>query len=141
MNQVIKGAALHQEMVSIRVPNAGFVTLPIAVDLDESDEQIASRLVAKGNYPIGTVLGLGSTKWVVLENRGVKQIPRLLRGEANRRDIDLDTTGPQVGQTYRPKDPRRKSSFTIKAVHADSVEGEDGRVVKLDRISRYSLVG
>lgn len=133
MNQVIRGAALHQEMVSIRVPNAGFVTLPIAVDLDESDEQIASRLVAKSNYPIGTVLGLGSTKWVVLENRGVKQIPRLLTPS-----IDL---GPQVGQTYRPKDPRRKSDFTIKAVHADSVEGEDGRVVKLDRISRYSLVG
>ncbi len=106
--------------------------LQVIVDIAETDEQIATRLVWKGNYPPGTVIGLESTKWVVQENKRVREIPRL---------SDTNASGPQVGQVYRPKDPRRKSSFTIKAVHEDSVEGEDGRIVKMDRLGRYSLVG
>lgn len=47
---------------------------------------------------------------------------------------------PRVGETWKPKDPRRKSGFTIKAVTRTDVVGEDGRTVSLERMKRYERV-
>lgn len=52
-----------------------------------------------------------------------------------------DARGPQPGEVWRPRDPRRKASFTIKAVTGTEVIAEDGRTVQLDRMSRYEKVG
>lgn len=49
--------------------------------------------------------------------------------------------GPQPGEVWKPKDPRRKSGFTIKAVTETEVIAEDGRTVSLDRMKRYERVG
>ncbi len=49
--------------------------------------------------------------------------------------------GPQPGEQWRPKDPRRKSGFTIKAVTETEVIAEDGRTVSLDRMRRYEKIG
>lgn len=44
------------------------------------------------------------------------------------------------GQVWKPKDPRRKSGFTIKAVTATEVVADDGRTVQLERMKRYEKV-
>lgn len=45
------------------------------------------------------------------------------------------------GQQWRPKDPRRKSGFTIKAVTETEVIADDGRTIQLERMKRYDRVG
>ncbi len=48
--------------------------------------------------------------------------------------------GPQVGERWRPKDPRRKNSFTILKIEGDTAHTDDGRTVKLDRFRRYERI-
>lgn len=48
--------------------------------------------------------------------------------------------GPQVGEQWRPKDPRRKNPFTIVKIEGDTAHTDDGRTVKLDRFRRYERV-
>ena len=45
------------------------------------------------------------------------------------------------GEVWKPRDPRRKSGFTIKAVTATEVIADDGRTVQLERMKRYEKVG
>lgn len=45
------------------------------------------------------------------------------------------------GQQWRPKDPRRKSGFTIKAVTEKEIIADDGRTIQLERMKRYDRVG
>lgn len=47
----------------------------------------------------------------------------------------------EPGQQWRPKDPRRKSGFTIKAVTRTEVIADDGRTIQLERMKRYERVG
>lgn len=44
------------------------------------------------------------------------------------------------GQQWRPRDPRRKSGFTIKAITEKEVIAEDGRTIRLERMKRYDRV-
>ncbi len=53
--------------------------------------------------------------------------------------IEPGTYAP--GQQWRPKDPRRKSGFTIKAVTRTEVIADDGRTIQLERMKRYERVG
>lgn len=48
--------------------------------------------------------------------------------------------GPQVGEQWRPKDPRRKNPFTIVKIEGDTAHTDDGRTVKLDRFRRYERI-
>jgi hypothetical protein len=48
---------------------------------------------------------------------------------------------PRPGEVWKPKDPRRKSGFTIKAVTETEVIAEDGRTVSLERMKRYEKIG
>lgn len=52
--------------------------------------------------------------------------------------IEPGTYAP--GQQWRPKDPRRKSGFTIKAVTEKEVVADDGRTIQLERMKRYDRV-
>jgi hypothetical protein len=47
---------------------------------------------------------------------------------------------PQVGERWRPKDPRRKADFVITAIEDDHVVTNDGRRIQLARFRRYELV-
>jgi hypothetical protein len=47
----------------------------------------------------------------------------------------------QVGQTWKPRDPRRKASFTVAKIDEDFVYAEDGRKVARERLKRYEMVG
>lgn len=44
-----------------------------------------------------------------------------------------------VGQTWQPKDSRRKGHFTIIKTDGEFVYGDDGRKVAISRMSRYRL--
>jgi hypothetical protein len=50
------------------------------------------------------------------------------------------TSGPAVGERWRPKDPRRIASFTVKEIQGDVVLTDDGRSIALNRFSRYVRV-
>ena len=47
---------------------------------------------------------------------------------------------PRPGEVWRPRDPRRKATFTVKAVTDTEVVAEDGRSIQLDRMKRYERV-
>lgn len=46
----------------------------------------------------------------------------------------------QIGQRWRPKDPRRKAAFTVVEVGSDYAVTDDNRSIQLARFSRYQLV-
>jgi hypothetical protein len=117
------------EKVTVTVPGVGSHVLDIEVRPDEGDDEIARRLAQ--TFPIGTILGVSGAKWKVVS----KDPPVVVELGLPRED------GPQPGERYRPKDPRRKSGFTIKAVTETSVIADDGRVVSLDRMKRYEKIG
>lgn len=86
---------------------------------DPSGEEYAALLIERG-------LGIRAP----LTEATAPPLPDLFRSEA----------GPRVGETWKPKDPRRKATFTIRAVTASEVIGEDGRTVSLERLKRYVRV-
>jgi hypothetical protein len=45
------------------------------------------------------------------------------------------------GQTWRPRDSRRKSTFTIAKVEDGFIHASDGRKVAIERLHRYEMVG
>lgn len=53
---------------------------------------------------------------------------------------DGSSEEPKVGEVWRPRDPRRKSSFRVVAVNGDVVTTSDGRRIQLARFKRYDRV-
>lgn len=50
------------------------------------------------------------------------------------------TSGPSVGERWRPKDPRRIASFVVRDIQGDEVLTDDGRSISLNRFGRYVRV-
>jgi hypothetical protein len=48
--------------------------------------------------------------------------------------------GPQVGERWKPKDPRRIASFVVVAVEDDYALTDDNRKIQLARFPRYERV-
>ncbi len=121
-----------EETVSVHVPGASIQFMQVLCRPDEGDDEIALKLSL--TFRPGTVLGIsGGTKWRINgpENVALVNAPKMLAPSKDR---------PQVGQTWRPKDPRRKASFTIVGVSGGEVRTDDGRTIQLARMSRYVRV-
>lgn len=151
------------EKVSVSVPNAGVHIIDLEVRPDEGDDEIAIRLAK--TFPVGTVVGVGGAKWRItskdppcvhevgtqnvvqaLAPMGVpspKPKPRepLVAKVPTLLSAVNDQLRPLPGERWKPRDPRRKSGFTIKAVTDTEVIAEDGRTVSLDRMKRYEKIG
>ena len=121
--------AMPTEKISVTVPGVGPQIVEVPVGPSEGDDEIARRL--SRSFPPGTILGVSGAKWRVLEQGGVEEVG------AKPKPVD----GPQPGERWRPRDPRRKSGFTIKAVTETEVIADDGRTVSLERLKRYEKIG
>ena len=118
------------EKVSVTVPGVGPQVIEVSVRPSEGDDEIALRLAK--SFPPGTLLGVSGAKWRVLEHGMVEEVqpPRAAPG------------GPQPGELWRPRDPRRKQSgFRVRAVTETEVIADDGRTVSLERLKRYEKIG
>lgn len=69
-----------------------------------------------------------------------EEVPKLQRETPNKERTISQKTLPKIGETWRPKDPRRKASFKILDIINDTVHTDDGRTVKLERLRRYVKV-
>lgn len=115
------------EKVTVTIPGVGPQAIDVEVGPSEGDDEIARRL--SKTFPPGTLLGVSGAKWRVL-------------GPGDVVEVLPPAEGPQPGDLWRPKDPRRKQSgFRVRAVTETHVEAEDGRLVALDRMKRYEKIG
>lgn len=114
------------ETIMIQRPGQPHEYATIEVRPNETTEGIAFRESLRRRLPLGSVLKVRDERWGVIDNTGC---------------IAPFNVGPQPGEVWKPKDKRRKSGFRVKAVQGDTVVGEDGRTVKLDRMKRYERVG
>ena len=115
------------EKVTALIPGVGPQVIDIEVSPSEGDDDIARRL--SRTFPPGTILGVSGAKWQVT-------------GPGEATELLPPREGPQPGEVWKPKDPRRKASgFRIRAVTETHVEADDGRVVSLDRMKRYEKIG
>lgn len=125
------------EKVVVSLPGVPSQVIDVEVRASEGDDDIARRLAP--TFPVGTLLSVSGVKWRVVSQSppevaevGVPQPVLAL--------VDPPKDGPQPGERWRPRDPRRKSGFTIKAVTETEVIADDGRTVSLDRLKRYERV-
>lgn len=150
-------SAVFTEKISILVPGGVIQCIDIQASADEGDDDIARRMAK--TFPVGTIVGVSGEKWritskdpprVELLGAGPSRLPREEVLEAARQPVvrpeGLPPSEPHTvveyepGQVWKPKDPRRKSGFTIKAVTPTEVVAEDGRTVSLERMKRYDRV-
>jgi len=89
----------------------------------------AARVARDRKLPVGTMLVVSQERWGVTDEHGSVDLFQVPDG------------GYMPGDSYRPKDPRRKSGFRIKAIEGDKVIADDGRTIQIDRMKRYVRVG
>lgn len=118
---------MQTEKITLSLPGKPTTALDVPVQPSEDDKDIALRLAVR--LPSGTVIGVCGVKWRVVAPDKVVEVTE-----------PSEHGGPQVGERWRPRDPRRKSGFTIKAVTEDSVLADDGRTIALNRFDRYEKV-
>jgi hypothetical protein len=118
------------ERVCVNIPGQGKAIVEARADPADDDRDIAIRLAER--FPVGTTFGFAGAKWKSVS----KDPPGVVEVGAEAPKAGL----PKVGQVWKPKDPRRVSSFKVASVTSTDVVADDGRRVSLDRWSRYTLV-
>lgn len=129
-----------REHIVVKLPGVPPQVMEIEAEIHEDDRDIALRL-GRG-FPVGTILSIDTVRWAVVSHDPVE----VVEAAEPRKQERLKSEPPpgvevEPGQTWRPKDPRRKSGFRVKAVVGDTVVADDGRTVKLKRMKRYERVG
>jgi hypothetical protein len=120
---------VQTEKITLTLPGKATTVLDVEARPGEDDKDIALRLAAR--LPPGTIIGVSGVKWRVAAPDKVVEA-----------DAPVEAVGPQVGERWKPRDPRRKSGFTIRAVtDDDEVIAEDGRTIALSRFDRYEKIG
>ena len=125
-----------EEKIGVRLPDGTCHMAVVKVGALDSDEDVLKRISTR----VGTLFNVTGQKYVV-----TSQDPFLLKKLADEEEVpvtpvQIDTSGPQVGETWRPRDPRRKASFIVIAVEEDHVKTNDGRRIQLARFKRYERV-
>ncbi len=148
----------YEEQIGVKIPGQGYYMVSLEVGPFDTDEQVLSRISTK----VGTVYNVTGQKFEVVSSQPfrlkkltVKPEPKEDEDEAPRRSrppkkISISPsepsrptsqlTGPQVGERWKPKDPRRIASFLIAAVEDDYVLTDGGRTIQLARFPRYERV-
>jgi hypothetical protein len=146
-----------EEQIGVKIPGQGHYMVSIAVGPFDTDEEVLARISTR----VGTIFNVTGTKYEVVcsspfklkklteksESEEDEPPPKKSRAPkeakptnetppplSKRRDAEI---GPQVGETWKPKDPRRIASFVIVSVEADHVVTDDGRTIQLARFLRY----
>lgn len=142
----------YEEQIGVKIPGQGYYMVSLAVGPFDSDEEVLSRISTK----VGTVYNVTGSKFEVIRSSPFK-LKRLAQKddvddapEAKRTSIDPPPSSerrstesppnPQVGERWKPKDPRRIASFLVVKVEADHVVTDDGRTIQLARFHRYKRV-
>jgi hypothetical protein len=119
-----------EEKIGVRLPDGTRHMAVVRVGALDSDEEVLKRISTK----VGTLFNVTGTKYLV-----TCQDPFKLK-KVGSEEPEVAEAGPQVGETWRPKDPRRKASFIVLAVEGDLVVTNDGRKIQLARFKRYERV-
>lgn len=130
----------HEEQIGVKLPdNTHYIATVLTGALD-TDEDILKRISTK----VGTVFNVTGVKYEVVSSDPfrLKKLhePRGKTFEEPVPDSGKRSTGPAIGETWRPKDPRRKAPFTVRAIEGDHVVTDDGRKIQLARFHRYERV-
>lgn len=152
----------HEERIGVRIPGQGYFMVTAMVGPFESDEEVLPRI----STTVGTIFNVSGTKYEVTRSSPftLKKLPsadeeseeeapppppkRAKPAKVERvseppppseRRASLPP-GPQVGERWKPRDPRRIASFIVVAVEDDHVVTDDGRKIQLARFPRYERV-
>jgi hypothetical protein len=132
-----------EEKIGVRLPDGTRHMAVVRVGALDSDEDVLKRISTR----VGTLFNVTGTKYLV-----TCQDPFRLEKVIGDEEVPADSgviaapaakvsAGPQIGETWRPKDPRRKASFIVLAVEEGHVVTNDGRRIQLTRFKRYERVG
>lgn len=153
----------HEEQIGVRLPDGRRYMATVLAGALETDEEILVRMTKE----VGTIFNVNAQKLLVvsLNPFRLKNITEVDEGDeapkpkkerlpeptrpvepvekveaAPQSERRLSSSGPAVGERWRPKDPRRIASFVVKDVQGDVVLTDDGRSIALSRFSRYVRV-
>ena len=150
----------HEEQIGVRLPDGRRFMATALVGPLESDEEILSRMTKE----VGTVFHVNGQKLLVtslkpfvLKNISEEEaetptetlVPKGLVKAKVREPVVAEPKSeprsstqplPQVGERWRPKDPRRIASFVVREIVGDEVLTDDGRSIALGRFCRYVRV-
>ncbi len=149
----------YEEQIGVKIPGQGYYMVSLAVGPFDSDEQVLSRISTK----VGTVYNVTGSKFEVISSSPFRlkrlvqkaevdeeekvvapkakvQQPASEPPPASERRPSQPAVAPQVGEQWKPKDPRRIASFLVVVVEADHVVTDDGRKIQLARFHRYERV-
>lgn len=121
----------HEERIGIKFPDGTHHIVVVQVSALEDDETILRRF----SSPVGTIFNVTGTKYkvVAVEPFELERIESVKES--------LPSVLPMVGQVWKPKDPRRKGTFTVVELDGDEVVTDDGRRIQLSRFNRYERLG
>jgi len=144
----------YEEQIGVRLPGGLLHLATVKVGALESDEEILARISTE----IGTLFNVTGTRYIVTSSKPfkLKQIKDdaepveskvrtqvktdSAQGDFKKLESHNETSMPAVGECWRPRDPRRVSSFFVKAIEGDHAVTDDGRRIQLARFVRYDKV-
>lgn len=154
----------HEEQIGVKLPGQGHYMVTVRVGALDSDEDVLQRISTTVGT-VFNVTGtkyrvISSVPFKIEQLESVEETedsdeeesrPRSVKPEAapasERREISVKPPalpaassmvgGPQVGERWKPRDPRRKSSFVVVSVEGDHAVTDDGRKIQLARFKRY----
>jgi len=129
---------LHEENIGVRLPDGTRHMATVRVGALDSDEDVLQRISSR----VGTIFNVTGVKYKLVSADPFR-LKKLSESEDSTPLVEVIKTAstvPTVGERWKPKDPRRKTAFTVKAVEADHVITDDGRTIQLTRFSRYERV-
>jgi hypothetical protein len=152
----------HEERIGVRIPGQGYHMVTALVGALESDEEVLARI----SKVVGTVFNVSGTKYELLssspyrlkrlpneDEEGEAEAPKKEPPKKEPRvkaekppkppkppEEEKKIALPQVGERWKPRDPRRIAAFTVVSIADDHVVTDDGRKIQLARFPRYERV-
>lgn len=155
----------YEEQIGVKIPGQGHYMVSLEVGPFDTDEQVLSRISTK----VGTIYNVTGQKFEVVSSQPFKlkklnrepseedvEAPKKSRPPKkpsepspqslneipppSERRTSAPSSEPQVGERWKPRDPRRIASFVVVAIEADHVLTDDGRKIQLARFPRYERV-
>lgn len=123
-----------EETIGVRLPDGTRHMAVVRVGALDSDEDVLKRISTR----VGTRFNVTGTKYEVTSENPFRL--KKLHQKSEAQEVQEGGLTPAVGETWRPKDPRRKASFIVLAVEDGLVKTDDGRSIQLARFNRYERV-